>query len=181
MKDFFTEQLVKHNITPKDNKIRGVIFGVYAALIIYILFSFAVKAGNANQIGFFLIGLFVAAAVGYVGYLQISGYNVEFEYAYTEGILDIDVIRNRSRRKTVFSAGVGDFELMAHINDSEHLAPYKDLPTVDLSSGEIKDNTYVFITVHKGNKKRFIIEPKEELLKAMLADLTPRRLFIKKF
>lgn len=180
MKDFFTEQLVKHNITAREKKICAVYFGVYAALIIYILYNFIIKAGNDHQISFFLIGLFIVGVIGFIGYRQITGFNVEFEYVYTNGILDIDIIKNRSRRKNIFSAGVADFEIMAHISDTEHLAQYDTLPSVDFGSGETKENTYVFVTVVRGSKKRFIIEPKPELLKAMLTDLTPRRLFIRR-
>jgi len=180
MKDFFTEQLIKHNITPRENKLRIIYICVYAVLISYIIFNFIIMSGNNHQIGIFVIGLFICAGLIYLAYRQITGFDVEFEYTYTDGILDIDVIRHRSRRKTVFTAGVADFEIMAHIDDTEHLSMYKELPAVDFGSGETKDNTYVFVTVYNGKKCRYIIEPKPELLKAMLADLTPRRLFIKK-
>ena len=69
---------------------------------------------------------------------------------------------------------------MAHISDKEHLSPYKGLGEIDFGSGKVQENTYIFVTTYKGAKKRFIIEPKEELLKAMLVDLTPRRLYLKK-
>ena len=49
MKDFFTEQLVKHNITPKYNKLRGIFAGVYIAIIIYVLISFAAKSGSMSE------------------------------------------------------------------------------------------------------------------------------------
>ena len=127
MKDFFTEQLVKHNITPKENKLRVIYICVYAVLISYIIFNFIIMSGNNHQIGIFIIGLFICAGIIYLAYRQITGFDVEFEYSYTNGILDIDVIKHRSRRKTVFSAGVGDFEIMAHIDDSEHLSMYKEL------------------------------------------------------
>lgn len=182
MKDFFTEQLVKREISKKDNMIRAVFFGVYTALIIYIIFTFIVRAGNDGNISFFIIGLLIATLIAFIGYRQLTGFNIEFEYSYTNGTLDIDIIRNRSRRKNIFTGSVADFEIMAHINDRDHLSSYKELPSVDYSSGNsnVSDNTYVFVTVYNGNKKRFIIEPKPEMLKAMLTDLTPRRLHIKK-
>ena len=70
MKDFFTEQLVKHSTTAKENKLRAVFTGVYIAIIIYILLNFCVKAGNEGQMSFFVIGLFLAFGVGYMGYAE---------------------------------------------------------------------------------------------------------------
>ena len=51
---------------------------------------------------------------------------------------------------------------------------------VDFSSGKKKENTYVFVANYKNKKKRFIIEPCEEILKAVYVDLSPRRAYIKK-
>ncbi|MBQ9519787.1 MAG: hypothetical protein IJR59_07835 [Firmicutes bacterium] len=180
MKDFFTEQLVKHETTDKDRKRQALYLGVYGAIIIYIVFNFIVRAGMHKEIGIFVLGLIFAAGIAVLAWRQITGLNVEFEYSYTDGTLDIDIIRNRSRRKQIFSAAVADFEIMAHIKDTEHLSPYKELPEVNMASGNILDNTYTFVTVYNGKRCRFVIEPKPELLKAMLVDLTPRRLHIKK-
>ncbi len=180
MKDFFTEQLVKHKTTDKDRMRQALYLGIYTAIIIYIVFNFIIRAGMHKEIGIFVLGLIFAAGIAALAWRQITGLNVEFEYTYTDGTLDIDIIRNRSRRKQIFSAAVADFEIMAHINDTEHLSPYKELPEVNLASGDILDNTYVFVTVYKGKRCRFVTEPKDELLKAMLVDLTPRRLHIKK-
>ena len=180
MKDFFTEQLVKRNITDKDKMRQAIYAGVYAAIIIYIIFNFIIRAGIHKEMGLFALGLIFSAGIAALAWRQITGINVEFEYSYTNGYLDIDIIRNRSRRKQIFSGAVADFEIMAHITDNEHLSKYKELPEVNFSSGDILPATYVFITVYKGKKCRFVIEPKDELLKAMLTDLTPRRLHIKR-
>ena len=180
MKDFFTEQLVKHIPTKNDLIKQAVMFGVYAAIAIYIVFNFIIRSGNNHDLGMFMLGLIFAAAVVYLGWRQVTGINVEFEYAYTNGTLDVDIIRNRSRRKQIFSASVADFEIMAHINDKDHLSQYGELPLIDFSSGEIKDNTYIFVTTYNNKKCRFMIEPKPELLKAFLVDMTPRRLHQKK-
>ena len=66
------------------------------------------------------------------------------------------------------------------IDDKEHLAMYENLPIVDFSSGKKKENTYVFVANYKNKKKRFVIEPCEEILKAVYVDLSPRRAYIKK-
>lgn len=46
------------------------------------------------------------------------------------GSLDIDVIMNKSKRKTVFQGNATEFEVFAHIDDKEHLAMYENLPIV---------------------------------------------------
>ena len=87
---------------------------------------------------------------------------------------------NRTKRKKVFEGNVSEFEIMAHIDDKEHLAMYENIPVENFSSGEVLGNTYVFVATYKGKRKRFIIEPREDILMAMRVDLTPRRMFLKK-
>ena len=115
----------------------------------------------------------------FIIYKIYGRFNVEYEYIYTNGSLDIDCIYNKEKRKRKYSATVSEFEMMAHIDD-ERLKEFEQLPKIDFSSGDILGNTYVFIGKYKGKRARIVFEPNEEILSAMNIDLTPRKLFRKK-
>ncbi|MCL2708737.1 MAG: DUF6106 family protein [Defluviitaleaceae bacterium] len=168
MNDVFKEQIVRRKPTGKDKlKKAGLIVAVAAVFLITI-----------SYIGQF--ALFVTAAAGFGAFLLIGMLNVEFEYVFTNGELDIDAIFNRTRRKRMFSGYVKDFEIMAHIDDRNHTHDYDSAQEVkNYSSGETKENTYAFLANYKGKRQKIIIEPNEMMVKAFSTALTPRK-FIKK-
>lgn len=176
MKDVFIEQLVKKNYTEADRRKKLITIAVAIAITIFICNSVGYMALNEMNLSYMFITVFLLGMVVFFAYRRIKNLNVEFEYVYTSGVLDIDIIKNRSKRKNVFSGTVEEFEVMAHIDDKEHLAMYNSLPVQNFSSCENCDNTYVFVTTGQGTKKRFVFEPKKELVDAMLVDMTPSRL-----
>lgn len=169
MGDIFKEQLIKREKNRKDDLIKVIIAAVSFALSLLALFHFGIGGGA-------VVILVIAMIASYL----IYNMNIEYEYAVTNDEIDIDRIYNKSRRKRVFSGSCADFEVMAHIDDNEHLAKYKDLKTVDFSSGGIYGNTYVFIADYKGKKSKIIIEPNDDILNAMLMTMTPSKLFKRK-
>lgn len=181
MKDFFKEQLVAKEFTKQD-KIKKLVIIIAAAVIILLLWEVINSVAYLNQDYFYSLMLLLVILVGIVIFITIrliTNLSREYEYAYTSGNLDIDVILNKTKRKRVFSGYAEEFEVMAYIDDGQHLAMYDNLKTKDFSSGIKKENTYVFVAVYKGKKRKFVIEPCDEILKAMRTDLTPRRMFLK--
>lgn len=185
--DVYMEQIVKKEFDQKDRSKRLYIIGIAIAVILFLWQICQDSAGAAFAEGndkmgyaFTLLSLIIVGIIIFVAVIKIKELNCEFEYAYTNGTLDIDVIMNRKKRKRVFEGNVSEFEVMAHIDDKEHLAIYDNIPTENLGSGEVLGNTYVFVTTYKGKRKKFIIEPREDILMAMRKDLTPRRMFLKK-
>ncbi len=181
MKDFFKEQLVSKEFTKQD-KIKKFVMIIGSAVIIILLWDIISSVAYLNQDYFYSLMILLVIFVGIVIFITIrliSNLAKEYEYAYTSGNLDIDAIMNKSKRKRVFSGYAEEFEIMAHIDDIQHLAMYDSLKTKDFSSGIKKENTYIFVAVYKGKKRKFVIEPCDEILKAMRTDLTPRRMFLK--
>ncbi len=185
--DVFIEQLVKREFTQRERTKRTYIIGIAIAVLVFLWqicmdsASASFAEGNDNMgYAFTLLYIIIVGIVIYIAVKKIKELNREYEYIYVNGSLEIDVIKNRSKRKKVYEGMVSEFELMAHIDDKEHLAMYDKLPAVDYSSGEILGNTYVFVASYKGKRKRFVIEPKEDILMAMRRELTPRRLYLKK-
>lgn len=169
MGDIFKEQLVKREKNRKDDLKKALIISISVALSILALFSFGIGGGA-------VIILVIALVASYF----IYNMNIEYEYSITNGEIDIDRIYNKSKRKKVFSGNCADFEVMAHIDDNEHLSQYKDLKTVDFSSGGIYGNTYVFVCDYRGKKSKIIIEPNEDILNGMFVTMTSRKLFKRK-
>jgi hypothetical protein len=182
MKDFYKEKLVKQKLKESDRKKKLWLIGGAIAISIFILQMSNTFARHNEELfnAFVLLALILIGVLVFFTIKLIKELNKEYEYAYTEDILDIDVIKNRSVRKRVFSGCTVEFEIVAHISDKEHLARYSKLPVEDYGSGVIGENTYVFVTSQKGKRKKFIFEPSEEMLNALYVDLTPKRMFRKK-
>ncbi|MGN1319472.1 MAG: hypothetical protein ACI4VF_10705 [Lachnospirales bacterium] len=182
MKDYFKEQLVTH-LPNKADRNRRIVILVISALVILFLWNLFDAVAVLNPDYYFSLMILLVMVVAVVIFIAChfsANINREYEYAYTSGNLDIDVIYNKKKRKQVFSGSVEEFEVMAHILDTQHLAMYSGLKTKDFSSGQRKDNTYIFVTVYKGKKQKFIFEPCPEIIKAIRLDLSPRRLFLRK-
>ena len=168
MASIFKEQLVKRQSNTKDTLKRvGIII---AASIISVI---ALAMAQA-------IAPFIVVAIVFGAWFLMSFLKTEYEYSFTDGELDIDVIYNRSRRKRVFTARVNDFEIMAHVDDKMRMGEFSSAQEVrDYSSGVTNENTYAFLINYKGKRLKVIIEPNELMLKAIATVLTRRRLHVK--
>jgi len=167
--DIFKEQIVPKKPTSKDTIYRALlIVGVVAVSVITfsIIPAFAFILTAAAAIGaFFLMGLL----------------KVEYEYVFTNGELDIDIIYNRSRRKRLMTVNVKSFELMAHVEDKNHIGGFNSAQeTRDYSSGAVGENTYVFLVSHNGKRLKVIIEPNEKMLAAISASMSRSKLHIRR-
>ena len=168
MGDVFKEQIIKRKPSTKDGLIR---VGLIIAVFLIMMIAFIIIPAFAP---------FIALAAGFGAWYLMSFLKVEYEYAFTDGELDIDAIYNRSRRKRVFSARVNDFEIMAHIDDKMRIAEFQNAQeTHDYSSGVVSENTYAFMLNYRGKRTKIIIEPNEVMLKALATVLTRRRLHVK--
>ena len=169
MQDTFIEQLIKRELTAADRiKRLGLIFFAVAVFT----FSMAIVPG---------FGMIITVVVGIGIYFLISRLKREYEYTFTNGELDIDVIYNRSSRKRLFSAQVRDFEIMAHADDEAHKNSFASATDkLDCSTGVITERSYKFLANYKGKRYAITLEPNDELLKAMVKILTRRKFHPKK-
>lgn len=169
MQDIFHEQLIKRKPTTKDALIRtAVIVGVFVVFAI----SMAVIP---------TFGMIITLVAGFMGYVLMGRLKREYEYSFTNGELDIDVIYNKSSRKRVFNGNVKDFELMAHIDDQAHnnsLASANE--KLDYSTGVPSDRSYVFLTNYNSKRVAITIEPNDVILEVMSKALTRRKFYPKK-
>lgn len=159
MSEYMTEQLIKRKTTVKDTVIK---FGLIALTALSLLLS-----GNI----IFMI-LFVVLLI--VDYYVLRRMDVEYEYTYFSGELDIAKVMNKQFRKEVFTTNVKEeMELIAP-SDHADLKYHQVEKTLDFSSKFPEHKTYTMVTLYKGQKVKVIIEPNEKLLNN-LRDTAPRK------
>jgi len=168
MTDVFKEQLVKRNPTSKDMMIK-------IALIAGVILVFVVSMALIPA-----FGMIVSVAAGFGAYIVIGRLKREYEYIFTNGELDIDVIYNRSSRKRVFTCNVRAFELMAHINDPRHQNSFSSTNEIkDYSTGIPSERSYAFLVNYQSKRQKIIIEPNDEMLAAIAKTLTRSKFYPK--
>jgi hypothetical protein len=165
MNDIFKEQIVKRKATTLHAAIRfGLIFGVALTFIIGTIYS--------------AWGVYIAVLAGLGAWFIMGRLNVEYEYVFTNGELDIDIIYNKASRKRIFNGRVADFEIMAHVDDVNHMGSFMGATaTANYSSGETTESTYAFLTHYQGKRMKIIFEPNEMMFTAIATSLPPRKLF----
>ena len=169
MTDIFKEQLVKKNVTPLDKLLKAAI--IAAVALVFLVSMLMVPA----------FGLIITVVVGFVAYIVMGRLKKEYEYSFTNGELDIDVIYNRSTRKRVFSGYVRNIELMAHVDDPSHRNSFASANEVkDYSTGTTSERSYAFLTNYNSKRVKIIIEPNDEMLEVISKALTRSKFYPKK-
>ena len=87
MDDFYTEQLIKKQADSKDT-LKKV--GLIALTVVSVLLVFVIPVGIIFPVVMIVIDV-----------LMFRNLNVEYEYVFVNGDLDIDKIMNKSRRKRI--------------------------------------------------------------------------------
>ncbi len=156
MSDVFLEQLIKKR---EDNKTRLKKFAVLVPAIVIAIVIYKIS---------FSIFLFVAPIAFFLILRFLNRQNIEYEYIFTSGELDIDKIINKTSRKHILSINVREFSIMVK-KDLE-----KDYPELnkfdkvyDYSSGSNNDNIYIAMYRYDGYSIRLIFEPNEKLISAI--------------
>ena len=96
--------------------------------------------------------------------------NIEYEYDYTNGSLEIAKIINNEKRKKVVNIESNEVKMVAAVGTNESLKyDHVQLKTYDCSAhdSELKDYILVAHSEAKGNDFKVIFNPSEKLLSAM--------------
>lgn len=156
--DVFNEQLVKKETTVKDNLIKlGIGVGFVAIFMLLSTFEFFV--------GIMIPVLFLFI---FLAWFVIKRMNVEFEYIFTNGDIDIDKISDRTKRKHLLTIDSRTIEKVVSMKNQRAVETLGSASkTYDVSSGKILDNTYCFICESEGKKIKIIFEPNEKMYHAI--------------
>ena len=159
MNEFLTEQLVKRTQSIATTFKKAGLIAVTTILVILGLFIPLV--------------IWVATIMILVDVFLFKRMNVEFEYVFFNGDLDIDKIMNMQSRKRVFSVNIKDVELVAPVGDSQ-LHAFENKKALDFSTQNPADKTYTMIASYKGETVKVLFNPNEKILKGMQY-LAPRK------
>ena len=164
MSDFYTEQLIKKKTTGKDIMIKvGMIaLTVLSALVVFI----------------FPMGIILPVALIVIDVFVFRGLNLEYEYLFVNGDLDIDKIMNKSKRKRVFSMNVADMEVLAPVNDGE-LMQFQRAKVSDYTSNTGNADVYAMVVLEKGVHRKILFEPNEEIVEGFYM-MAPRKVVRKR-
>ena len=162
MSESYVELLVKKKKTPKDSILKGLMI---AGIVILVLIGLVIP-----------LVLIAAIALGVLAYFKMPGLDLEFEYLYVNGELDIDKIMSKVKRKRVGSFDISKAEMVAPVKSHEldYYRQSKDLKVVDCSSGEDHANVYGMVIKDEKGMKLVLFEPKQEILDDMRR-IAPRK------
>lgn len=157
--DNFAEQLVKKNETSSDKTKRLLTtVGGIALTVLLAVFGF-ITLGNPVLS---LLGFLLVVGAGYGTFFIVQSYHVEYEYAFTNGELDIDKIIAKRKRKPLLSVEVRKFtDFGKYSDDLEETAEM----TVVISSDNIASHEYYADFQHEDyGLTRLVFSPNEKML-----------------
>ena len=156
MSDLYQEILIKKETTAGKKLLK---LGIIAALALLVLVSMLLSP-------FILV---IAVILGFVAWMfLIPRLDVEYEYLYVNGELDIDVIYSKQKRKKVAS-----YEVIAPAN-SHALDSYKSEKVRDFTSGKNAKNEYIAIYNKDGKRDAIKVELNDTILNDMRR-MAPRK------
>ncbi|MDI3478472.1 MAG: hypothetical protein PWQ59_1997 [Thermoanaerobacterium sp.] len=166
--DVFIEKLVKKQKTSKDMlKALGLIL-LSLVVVFFIIPLIPFVKG-------FLI--FFIVAIPFFAYYVIRWQNIEYEYAYTNGELDVDRIVAESRRKRLLSVDCKDFEIVAKVSSDKYSDEYRKIPNkVEAVSSMTSPDVYFAVFENGGKRTILYFEPNEKMIEAMWKYI-PRKFF----
>lgn len=164
MNDSYSELLVKKEQSAKDKIIKFLLIGLIAVTaVVGLVFIFA-------WIGTLILG--VAA------YFVLPNLDLEYEYVFVNGELDVDKIMAKSKRKRLKSFDLAKLEIMAPVNS--HRMDYQNhnskLKVVDFSSGNKNHKVFAMIIPDEKEVCKVLLEPDRELLEN-IKKTCPRKVF----
>lgn len=167
MSDLYQEHLVKKEKTPKDSVMKFGMIGLTAVLA---------------AAGIFItpLALLAALVLGLVAYfIVIPKTDLEFEYLFVNGELDIDKIMAKSKRKKAKTLNIQEADLIAPVNSHkmDYYNSNQKLKVLDFSSGNPEHKRYAIIARDGGETCKIIIEPDEAMASAM-RNSAPSKVFL---
>ena len=172
--DIFLEHIVKKK---KDTIDRVFTMVIIAIVIAVTLLLFSLNLGSVSEYRFVLM-----AGVWYGAYMLIRRRRLEYEYSFTNGELDVDVIRARRKRYHAVSVKAKEFTVCANIFDEDHKEQYLNVTGLkrqyEMVSTTRSRDIYFADFRKNGERTRLLFEPTKKMLEGM-KKYNPARVYIK--
>ena len=179
MLDNFCEYLIKRKKGTNDI-VRIALYVVLGLMLTFLLMTYGLSLAYTYAPYLTSLLLPLVALVWYGVYRLITKLNIEFEYALTDGQLDIDRIENKNKRKRLLrNISIKGAALLAPVTDGEYNEHYRSLKTVDATANESTDNVYFLVFENEGQDQCLLFEPNARMLEAMYR-LNPSKFHINK-
>ena len=163
MNDSVIEVLVDQKTTIGIKVLKVVLIAATVLMTVWSLF-------------FGIVALLIAVLLGVAAYFVGLRTKVEYEYAYFDKELDVDVIYSMQKRKKVATYDITKLEMLAPAS-SYHLDEFKNrnYKTADYSSRKAEHEQDVYV-MYIGGKDKVVFEPSQEMIKA-IRNIAPRKVF----
>lgn len=174
--DYFAEYMFRRVKTGRDKLLcAGYVLGSLAltALICFI----ALFTGRFMVMVWFL----AIIALWYFCYVLIRRQNVEYEYTFTNGVLDVDVIYAKSTRRNLVSVRAVDISHCARRDDARFEKQYDNVPQhlllIHATSNRPGAKVYYADFLYNAERTRLLFEPNQKILD-MMKKYNPRHIHI---
>ena len=164
--DAFHEQLYKRKTRPVDILMRIAIAAIAAGVSCVAFIAARAYLGGIGRI----ISVLAVAAIVYVAYKIAIRFDVEFEYTYFNGELDIDKIMNQTSRKRIITVQIKTIqEFGRYTPDRKRALEQRDFDTtIDVRSLKSEATVYYAVFKHASQGNCLLMfEPDEITLTEM--------------
>ena len=172
MDEMFLEQMVKRGSSKHDNMVR-VLLVVCGVIICTIPFMFSLIVA-------YYVTPVVVMAVALVVWIMWRRAAKEYEYIFTDGSIDIDVIYGQSTRQHLATFDCRQCRMIVPAKMERYTHEIYDKKydkTIYACVGEPDDNTYVILGQYMDKQYRVFFDPNERL-KAAIHQYSPKNTVI---
>ena len=160
--DTFVEDAVKVRETPASKQRKLGLVAVLACLL-------GTTVSTTGIIQLVLAILLIVDAIMVIREF-VYNKNVEYEYDYTNGSLEIAKIINNEKRKKIVTIESAEIKMVAEVGTNESLKyDHVQLKTYDCSAHNEEQKDYILVahSEAKGNDFKVLFTPSDKLLTAM--------------
>lgn len=158
--DSFIEKIVVRKKSPGDMlQIAGI--SIIGILVLFVSLFIQLDA----SLGF--IRILIWFGIIYGMFYIIRSKNIEYEYAVTNGEMDIDKIVAQRKRKRIFSGHCRNYEIVAMIRSGHYNRNHEMIPDKITAVSSMNDEDVYFLVTQYNNKRTIVyFQPSEKMLKA---------------
>lgn len=159
--DSFLEYLMVKKSTGAEIalKVGIVLLAILLSFIIFILFM---SVSFLRSFSFFAV-----LCIGYIAYILVSRMAIEYEYIFTNGDLDIDIIRGRKYRKRLVTVKCKNIRNMEQTNEIEGKTRTGDKAINAVYNPALGKIYRIDATVKDGKEALIFFQPAEKLIDEM--------------
>ena len=166
--DLFVEQLFVRENTSKEKAMR-----IAFIIILGLCAGFSLLGALTWMFGIYSpLFIPITAVICYLAFVINGKFNMEYEYALTNGDFDVDIIHNKSKRERIASFECKNIESISIFDNNADYGGKEITIAANLSSERL---ILIEVMTKKGGKINIVIEPDDRMYQA-IKKCTPRHL-----